>query len=114
MAGAKRVQWRRGVQIVGLLLFLGLTALIDVVALREPVGTDPKDALISLSAIPPVVLWMGCWRLAFARRSGSTGHSPACSCGFTSRSRSTWDTGGRIRPLGNTPARSAGTATASS
>lgn len=68
MPGARRVQWGRGVQVVGLLLFLGLTALIDVVALREPVGTDPKDALITLSAIPPVVLWAACWPLAFDRR----------------------------------------------
>src|SRR5688572_7615657 len=68
MAEAKRVQWRRGVPIVSLFLFLALTALIDVVALREPVGTNSKDALISLSAVPPVVLWVTCWPLAFARR----------------------------------------------
>jgi hypothetical protein len=68
MAKAKRVQWWRGVRIVSMFLFLALTALIDVVALREPAGTNPKDALISLSAVPPVVLWVTCWPLAFARR----------------------------------------------
>jgi hypothetical protein len=68
MAKVTWVQWRRGVGIVSLLLLLGLTALIDVVALRQPVGNDPKNALISLSAVPPIVVWVGCLPLAFVRR----------------------------------------------
>lgn len=68
MAKAKRVQWWRGVWIVSLVLFLALTALIDVVALRQPVGTDPTDGLISLSALPPILLWVACWPLALDRQ----------------------------------------------
>ena len=68
MAGAKRVQWWRGARVVSPGLFLALTALIGAVALRQPVGTDPADGLISLSAIPPVLLWLFCWPLALDRQ----------------------------------------------
>lgn len=67
MAGAKRVQWRDVLAVAGLISAVALATFIDVVALLEPVGTDPKDGLISLSAVAPVVLWVVCTPLAYAR-----------------------------------------------
>jgi hypothetical protein len=72
MAEPGRVQWRRVgghiVWIATLLAFLGITALIAYAAFGQPPGTDPTDGLISLSAIPSVVVWMWSLPLAFARQ----------------------------------------------
>ncbi len=72
MTQAKRVQLRRGVSTVTLVLMLTIAvALVAAYAqlLFEPGGTDPTSGEIKSSAELPVMLWCMGWPIALGRRA---------------------------------------------